>query len=117
MVDFIEPTAWFDQFIPGLANIHGNDQWCARHWAPAVLCYADGISASIEMMQVFVEEVAPDAKTPAALEARLQAIGRVCCTLGDDKMFTIWGHWGPPQPPRLDVTDPDRGTLGALGDA
>ena len=97
MVDVYNPTAWFDQFIPALDDIHGNDQWCARHWAPAVVYNANGIAASIEMMQIFVEEIAPDARTTAALNARLHAIGRVCCTRGDRTMFEIWGHWPPTQ--------------------
>lgn len=94
MINLQDPSAWFDQFLPKLGEIEGNGQWCPRHWAPAVVvCTANGVGASIEMMQVFVQEVAPDARTTAALDARLQAVGRVCCTLGDEWMFKIWEHW------------------------
>lgn len=92
MVNVQNSTSWFDQFGSKLDKIHENEQWCARHWAPA-LFGGNGVGASVEMMQTFVEEVAPDAKTPGALEARLHAIGRVCCTLGDEMMYEIWGHW------------------------
>jgi len=95
MVDVQNPTSWFDQFNSKLDEISGSEQWCARHWAPATVYGANGLGASIEMMQLFVEEVAPDAKTTAALDARLHAVGRVCCTLGDEMMYEIWAHWPP----------------------
>lgn len=86
-------TAWFDRFRPLLDDIESNEHWCARHWAPAPLLHADGICASMEMMQIFVHEIAPDARTVPALNARLHAVGRVCCTLGDERMHEIWQNW------------------------
>jgi hypothetical protein len=91
-----EATAWFDQFpdAPGWKH----DQWCARHWAPAPLLGANGAGAAIEVIKTFVEEVAPDCHTAAERNARMQAAGRLCCTLGDERMYEIWGHWPPSKP-------------------
>jgi hypothetical protein len=92
--DLDEATAWFDQFpdAPGWEH----DQWCARHWAPCPILGANGIGAATELMQIFVNEIATG-RTPAALNAQMQAAGRICCTLGDARMHEIWGHW-PPTP-------------------
>jgi hypothetical protein len=94
-----DATAWFDQFpdAPGWEH----DQWCARHWAPAVMFGANGIGASIELLQVFTSEVSTGGDA-AAMNAQMQAAGRLCCTLGDERMYEIWGHWPPtaePTPP------------------
>ena len=92
-MDDLAPTEWFDQFPT--AFVKGSDQWCARHWAPCPILGANGMGASVELMQVFVNEVAT-ACTPEALNAQMQAAGRICCTLGDERMHQLWGHWPPP---------------------
>jgi hypothetical protein len=55
---------------------------------------ANGIGAATELVSVFLNEVATG-KTPEALNAQMQAAGRLCCTLGDDRMYELWGHWPP----------------------
>jgi len=89
------PKGWFDQFTPeDLANIKGNAQWCARHWAPCPIFGANGIGASIEMASVFMNEWTT-ARTPEQINADMHNAGKICCTLGDDRMYEIWGHWPP----------------------
>ena len=87
-----DPKTWFDQF-PDAPNWH-HDQWCARHWAPAPIFGANGMGAAVEVMQIFLNEVASGG-TPEAMNAQMQAAGRLCCTLGDARMYEIWGHWPP----------------------
>lgn len=88
-----DATAWFDQFpdAPGWQH----EQWCARHWAPCPLMGANGIGAATEVIQIFIDEVATGARDAAALNARMAAAGKLCCTLGDERMCEIWGHWPP----------------------
>ncbi len=76
----LTPTEWFDQFpdAPGWEH----DQWCARHWAPCPILGANGIGASVALMQVFVNE-------------QMRAAGRLCCALGDERMYELWGRWPP----------------------
>ncbi len=91
------PTEWFDQF-PHLANEADwhNDQWCPRHWAPCPILGANGIAATLEVIQAFINEIAPSgAKTHAAMQASMEETGRLCCTLGDQRMYDIWGRCGP----------------------
>jgi len=88
----LDSTAWFDQFP--LDGIGDSTQWCARHWAPCPLLGANGIGATTELMRVFLEEIAVDG-TPEQLNAQMDAMGRICCTLGDARMYEIWGHWPP----------------------
>lgn len=91
----IGPTAWFDQFPIALnPHIKGNDQWCARHWAPCPILGANGLGAATEVMSIFINEVT-SARSPEALNAEMQRVGKLCCTLGDDRMYEIWGHWPP----------------------
>lgn len=95
-----EATAWFDQF-PALQEgaEWNNDQWCPRHWAPCPILGANGLGASVEMMGVFFNEMRPvGADTPYSMNESMHNMGRVCCTLGDDRMFEIWGHWPPVEP-------------------
>lgn len=74
---------WFDQFADADPRIQGNDQWCGRHWSPCPVFGANGLGAAVEIIT-------------AALEADLlKSPGPVCCALGDDKMYEIWGHWPP----------------------
>lgn len=103
-----EATTWFDQFPPyedwPELSIRGvqkpeefqHEQWCARHWAPCPLMGANGIGATIEVMQIFLDEVKPkNLVAPNAVNRYMQQVGRLCCTLGDERMYEIWGHWPP----------------------
>jgi len=90
-----DPTAWFDQFPA--APYWRHDQWCARHWAPCPILGANGMGAAVEVMQIFIDEVATGG-APEAMNAQMQAAGRLCCTLGDERMYEIWGHWPPTKP-------------------
>jgi hypothetical protein len=94
------PAEWFDQFpdAPGWEH----PQWCARHWAPCPVLGANGIGAATELMQIFVSEIhAPGlvGNSPQAMNAEMQAAGRLCCTLGDERMYELWAHWPPTEPP------------------
>ena len=95
-------TAFFDQFPPlaNAADWPADSRWCARHWAPAALIGANGIGAATELMTIFVSEIAPpNVKSPAMLNRQLAKAGHLCCKLGDQRMYEIWGHWPPAQPP------------------
>lgn len=92
MAEITDPKAWFDQ-LPTI-GIGTSEQWCARHWAPCPVFGANGIGATVELMQVFVNEIAKPG-TPEAMNAQMRAAGRLCCTLGDQRMYEIWGHWPP----------------------
>ena len=71
------PAEWFDQFPPNPA-MDGHEQWCARHWAPCPALGANGIGASTEVMQIFVNEMVPKGShSPAAMNRRLEAAGRL----------------------------------------
>ena len=52
------------------------------------------MGAAVEVHKVFLEELAT-ATTPEGLNAEMANMGRICCTLGDDRMYEIWGHWPP----------------------
>jgi hypothetical protein len=95
-------SKWFDQFPPLLAGVQWDpkSQWCARHWAPAPLMGANGIGASIELMQLYLAEHMPKNLTsPAAMNRHMKAAGNICCLVGDERMFTLWGNWPPaPEP-------------------
>lgn len=90
---------WFNQFTGYLAEhpeVQGRDQWCRRHWAPCPAFGANGIGAAMEMMQVFVSEIKPPgASSPSALNRELAKASPVCCYLGDERMYELWGHWPP----------------------
>jgi hypothetical protein len=91
----VTPAEWFDQFPPNPA-MDGHAQWCARHWAPCPVLGANGIGAATELMSIFVNEVAaPNAKSADAMNREMEKAGRLCCTLGDERMYEIWGHWPP----------------------
>lgn len=90
-------TAFFDQFPP-LDNAADwpEGQWCARHWAPAALLGANGIGAATELMTIFTSEIVPpNVKSPAMLNRHLAKAGHVCCKLGDQRIYELWGHWQP----------------------
>lgn len=102
-VHFFSPKEWFDQFEPWYsANPQaGRGQWCARHWAPAPCLHANGIGAAAELMSAFIDlpEVAQLADRKAEnLNRAMDKLSPVCCHLGDQKMYEIWGHWPPAQP-------------------
>ena len=92
-------SEWFDQFPPlaNAANWPGNSQWCPRHWAPCPLLGANGIGAATELMKIFVSEIAAPGlgSSPEAMNAQLEGIGRICCHLGDERMYELWAHWPP----------------------
>jgi hypothetical protein len=95
--------AWFDQFIvPGWPpeDWPTDGQWCARHWAPCPALGGNGIGASMDLLHIFVNEVAGEAKTADEMNARMSAAGHLCCALGDERMYALWGKWPP-------VTDED----------
>lgn len=89
---------WFDQF-PALAEDVewlADSQWCARHWAPCPVLHANGIGASIELMEIYLKEIKPEKMTSSAsINAHIAQISPICCRLGDDRMFDLWGCWGP----------------------
>jgi hypothetical protein len=101
-------SEWFDRIaalpdFPAFEERFGeHGQWCARHWAPCPLGGANGIGAAIELQTVFISEVAsappPGVETADHLNAEMQRVGRLCCTLGDERMYEIWGHWPPAGP-------------------
>ena len=90
------PREWFDQF-PGLAEgaQWPAGQWCPRHWAPAALLGANGIGATAELMHACVNGLLTPGATPEQANDELAALGKVCCHLGDERMYEIWGHWPP----------------------
>jgi hypothetical protein len=92
------PTEWFDQFPPNEA-MDNHTQWCARHWGPCPFFGANGIAALLEVVSIFVEEVVvPAGITPTDHvlgNQKLQETGRLCCWLGDERMYEIWGRHPP----------------------
>lgn len=92
-------TEWFDQFPPLAPGSEWNTQgqWCPRHWAPCPILNANGIGASTELMAIYVNEICPaDITEPEAMNRHMQSVGYLCCTLGDERMHEVWGHWPPP---------------------
>jgi hypothetical protein len=91
----LTPEQWFDQF-PLQPQVDGHDQWCGRHWAPCPVLGANGMGAVIELMQIWVSELAPKGSySVAAKNRQLEATGKICCALGDERMYEIWGRWPP----------------------
>jgi len=96
----VTPTEFFDQFPPLAEGAPWNTegQWCPRHWSPCPILGANGMGAAVELMQAFLDEVCPpEVRGAEAMNHAMQATGYLCCTLGDDRMYEIWGHW-PPSP-------------------
>jgi hypothetical protein len=54
------------------------------------------MGAATELMSIFINEVSHDGDA-ASMNVQMWAVGRVCCTLGDERMYEIWGHWPPPE--------------------
>ena len=78
-------TAWFDQFTPeilAIEGVRGNEQWCARHWAPCPLLGGNGIKATLLLVEAAINETI-DTRAP------------LCCRLGDQAMYDIWGKCPP----------------------
>jgi hypothetical protein len=94
----LSPSEWFDQFPPN-PEMDQHGQWCARHWAPCPVLHANGIQATLLVMEQFLERVlAPAGITPSDFEAanvKLAETGRLCCWLGDEEMYRIWGQCPP----------------------
>lgn len=106
MTETQNPKEWFDQFPPNPA-MDGHEQWCARHRGPCPTYGANGMGAAVEVMQLFAEEVlipaglTPEGSTAEQKNQKLRETGKLCCWLGDERMYKIWGHWPPIKP----VTD------------
>lgn len=94
---------FFDQFTrhPQFAEMEAATDtsehwWCARHWAPCPAFGANGIGMTVEMASIFLNEFAGPEATPSLLNAMLDAADKpLCCRLGDDRMYALWGQWGP----------------------
>jgi hypothetical protein len=94
----LTPSQWFDQFEVWVALRTGwptDSQWCARHWAPCPCLGANGIGATTELMQYFLNKYASNLKGAAAVNRKMAEIGRLCCDAGDEYMYELWGRWGP----------------------
>ena len=97
----LTPSEWFDQFPPLEPGAPWREgQWCPRHWAPCPCLGANGIGAATELMQIFIDEMRVPAlgSSPEAMNSQLDALGVLCCRLGDERMYEIWGHWPPAAP-------------------
>jgi hypothetical protein len=93
--------AWFDQFPELAEGVSWPDdtQMCPRHWAPCSVLGANGIGCVTELMSIWLKEIAPKGSySPGARNRQLKATGYICCLLGDERMYDIWGKWGPSEP-------------------
>lgn len=92
------PGEWFDQFSPNPA-MDGHTQWCARHWGPCPELGANGVTASLEVFKAFVQEILVPSGISALdadkANAKLEETGKLCCWLGDERMYRIWGQCPP----------------------
>lgn len=94
-------TEFFDQFTDAPDAPQGSP-WCARHRAPVLTGYS-GIAASLELAWIFAAELLPAwASSPRARERELAKQSPVCCKLGDERMYQLWGHWPPSTPTEED---------------
>jgi hypothetical protein len=87
---------WFGQFAsqPHDPAMDSHPQWCWRHWAPCPVLGANGVKASV----MVISEVFALYPSDQAREVLLDpAGGRLCCRLGDEAMYRIWGQC-PPAP-------------------
>jgi hypothetical protein len=105
----VTPQEWFDQFPHPPAKFTRSlkravdagkiPQWCWRHWAPCPELHANGILASVMVMQRFVDANAVTPlgakRTTAEMNAKLRELSPVCCVLGDEVMYEIWGQCPP----------------------
>lgn len=92
------PTEWFDEYEPDPV-MDGHAQWCGRHWNPCPRRGYNGIHAAIMLMKVFVEEIAvdPDPRDTERMNRQLEEAGRLCCKLGDERMYDLWAQCAPPE--------------------
>ncbi len=94
----LTPTEFFDQFVnhPRFPEVVGRmPLWCARHWAPCPAMDANGMGVSMELSQIFFTEIAGNESDANRLNAMLEEFERpLCCQLGDERMFELWGEWG-----------------------
>lgn len=89
-------AGWFDQFAGYLAahpQVQGSAQWCRRHWAPCPALGANGLLASVMLIQAFAE--ASEGGSADVMNAQMDAMSPLCCMLGDDLMYDIWGQCPP----------------------
>lgn len=90
-------TEWFDQFVPHLESRHGvqgGEQWCARHWAPCPLLHGNGIGAAADLISRFIN-AHPGINGPTEMQAKMEELSPLCCWLGDQEMYDLWGKWPP----------------------
>lgn len=90
------PGLWFDQF-PAAPDGWTHDQWCWRHWAPTIVFGANGLLASVKVMTAVIE-LMPDDATPEGRNQWMADAGKLCCTLGDKRMYDLWGQCPPSAP-------------------
>lgn len=93
----MNPTEWFD-LIPSpkeKTEWPSDSQWCSRHWAPASILGANGTGAATELIDIFVNELVDPRchGNEMAMNAQLLAMSPICCVLGDERMYELWGHW------------------------
>lgn len=93
MPEQLDPSGWFDQFPPA-PDSWTHDQWCWRHWAPCPVLGGNGMGAAVEVLTEAVKLMPADATTEGRNQWMADA-GLLCCTLGDERMYEIWGHWPP----------------------
>jgi hypothetical protein len=91
------PTEWFDQFIDAEPEGWSHPQWCWRHWAPCPVYGANGILASIMIISEVLDK-APDDLTNDGVGEYMDERGAMCCELGDEAMYRIWGKCPPTGP-------------------
>lgn len=95
-------TEFFDQFT-GPPDAPKGSPWCARHWAPASLVGCNGKGASLDLGRIFAATLLPAwARSPGARRRELAKQSPVCCKLGDERIYQLWGRWPPPKPPEED---------------
>src|SRR5579859_2154128 len=88
-----EPAGWFDSFPP-MPEGWDHHQWCWRHWAPCPVLGANGIAASLHVMTSVYKLMPADASVEGRNQWMADA-GKLCCTLGDERMYQIWGQCPP----------------------
>lgn len=101
-------SEWFDQWkdVPHHPGMDQHLTWCWRHWAPCPLLRANGIQASAMVLQLFAERIlVPAGIRPDQAKLandKMTETGRLCCWLGDDEMYGIWGECAPVSVPGMD---------------
>lgn len=90
-MDDMTPKQFFDQFIPLISQDINLGTWCPRHWGPCAIMHAEGMGATLEMLDTFIEKFESDEELFKQSEQH-----PICCLLGDDIMFDIWGKYPPP---------------------